>query len=410
MAGMKAGESRRQSILNDLMTHEYCTYEYLMERYQISERSMQLDIKSLIAQGYQIKGVKAKRGYILTKTEETKESQYFENSDAQKLRKVFLMHVLMNEAGANGLRIEEIMEKAKAHNWESGFTADVKTVQTALHELAAEHMVVAHGDRYEISVNAPVQLSFGTTEAIDLLNRLEQQSKGHYYEETLAEIRRKLAIALFNEPEEDNQFSNYVVYQRSFETAKKLATHLEELNKYPFEQKELLISFNGKRGSIEKLPVAVGNVVYSVEKDRLYLIGETKTGPIIIQYETITHMEVGQNENHIFQNAMYQGIVEDMFSISVEPAVHVKVEFENIFRIGEKLRQVVANRPKAYLYEEDGFLIYEDDVRGLYDFAAFLRRFGSSCKVIEPPALVNLMVDSAKRILEAYEGLEVRHE
>ena len=65
MAKMKAGEARRQSILNDLLKNDCCTYEYLMDTYQISERSMQLDIKELCKQGYKI-GTKILRFAMVT--------------------------------------------------------------------------------------------------------------------------------------------------------------------------------------------------------------------------------------------------------------------------------------------------------------------------------------------------------
>ena len=94
MAKMKSGEARRQSILNDLLNNDCCTYEYLMNTYQISERSMQLDIKELCKQGYKIKGIKAKQGYVLNKEEVEEPKGYFEASDAQKIRKLFLMLIL----------------------------------------------------------------------------------------------------------------------------------------------------------------------------------------------------------------------------------------------------------------------------------------------------------------------------
>mgnify|MGYP003430187793 CR=1 FL=1 len=95
-----------------------------------------------------------------------------------------------------------------------------------------------------------------------------------------------------------------------------------------------------------------------------------------------------------------------MFAISVEDPVHVKVEFDNIFAIKEKVNRLILNRPKASLTENGTTLCYEDEVSGLADFASYLRRYGSSCRVIEPESLKNLMKVSAQRILDAYKKLE----
>ena len=99
-------------------------------------------------------------------------------------------------------------------------------------------------------------------------------------------------------------------------------------------------------------------------------------------------------------------IVDAMFSISVEEPVHVKVEFDNIFAIREKLNRLRVNRPGARLTEEGGVLYYEDEVSGINDFAGYLRRFGYNCRVLEPERLRNIMKESARRILDAYRQLE----
>lgn len=406
MAKMKAGEARRQSILNDLLQNECCTYEYLMEKYQISERSMQADIKELCKQGYKIKGVKAKQGYVLQKeeSENTTQKGYFEASDAQKIRKLFLMLVLQNSS--SGYDIAELVRLMHKYNHD-GIQADLKTIQTALNELIDARMVALVNDKYVLSSNAPLQLALTSTDAIDLLNLLETCTKGHHHEQILNQIRKKLTIALFNEPEDENIPSPaYVVYNKSYENAGKLDSMLEGLNQYPFEEKVLLIEYKNRGGQINKISFAVGNVAYSVDKDQLYLLGECQEERLIIRYNSILKIEVTDQKNTIFRNEFYCDIIESMFAISVEDPVHVKVEFDNIFAIKEKVNRLILNRPKASLTENGTTLCYEDEVSGLADFASYLRRYGSSCRVIEPESLKNLMKVSAQRILDAYKKLE----
>ncbi len=404
MAKMKSGEARRKNILKDLLDNDCCTYKYLMDTYQISERSMQMDIRELCKQGYQIKGIKAKQGYVLKKEEAEESKGYFEASDAQKIRKLFLMLILQNSS--NGYTVAELGKMLRKYNQE-GVRADLKTIRTALNELAEARMVVAVGDKYSISGNALLQLALTSSDAIELLNLLETCSRGHHHEQVLKQIQKKLTIALFNEPEdEDISSSAYVVYNKSFENAGKLEALLDELNRYPFEEKILMIAYRNHAQQIITIPFAVGNVVYSVDKDQLYLLGESKGVRLIIQYGTVINIEATEQENHIFRNAFYRSIIDSMFSISVEDPVHVKVEFDNIFAIREKLNRLRVNRLGARLTEEGGVLYYEDEVSGINDFAGYLRRFGYNCRVLEPERLRNIMKESARRILDAYRQLE----
>ena len=413
MIKMKRQDARRQSILHDLRNNDCCTYEYLMDQYDISERAMQMDIKELCKQGHKIKGVKAKKGYVLTQEAENA-VEYYESSDLRKIRKLFLIQILQNSH--NGHTKEELALLLEQYNCfgkeadEEEKKRDTTTVSRDLEDLIASKMVaVSKQDekKYVIAANAPLQLAFSEEEAMELLNLLDTCSKGHHHEKILEKIRKKLMIALWYDHEEELYYpSSYVVYNKGFETAEKLEYYLQELNQYSFESKVLKITYINRMGETNTILFSVGNVVYSVDKDKLYLMGESADNYFIILYPTIKKIEVTELENRIFRNEFYLEIVKDMFAISLEEAEYVKVEFEDIFAIREKLSRLLVNRPNAKLYEKNHKLIYEDKISGLRDFAAYLRRYGAGCKVIEPPKLCKMMQESAARILQNYEALE----
>ena len=437
MEKMKKGDARRQSILNDLLNQDCCTYEYLMNHYSISERAMQMDIKELCKQGYKIKGIKAKRGYVLTQEKETP-SAYYESADLQKIRKLFILQILQNSY--NGHTVKEIAKLLEDYNcngieeedlFESeGNTnrpqKDYKTIQKALDELVEAKMIAAvHVNdstriidksekrgreedwKYIIATNAPMQLAFSEEDAMEILNLLETCSKGHHHEKILGEIQKKLKIALWFDTEDEKKTSSaYVVYNKSYETANKLDEFLKELNRYPFEHKVLNITYVNRMKQTNTLLFSVGDVVYSVDKDKLYLLGESNGQPLIIEYSTITQMEVTEEANKVFRNEFYINKVKDMLSVSVEKTEFVKVEFDDVFAIKEKLNRLLMNRPKAKVYEENNKLYYEDYISGIPDFANYLRRYGFSCRALEPKSLRELMKSSAHRVLEHYERLE----
>ena len=92
----------------------------------------------------------------------------------------------------------------------------------------------------------------------------------------------------------------------------------------------------------------------------------------------------------------------DMFSISTEEPERVKIRFRDSFNIMDKLRSKFKCRTKYTLTKMDGYIYYEDEIRGASDLAKLLRSFGSSLEVIEPESLRKRMRDSAARSIERY--------
>lgn len=401
MADKKA-DIRRKHIIEKLLSEKSISYDYIMSNFHISERSMQQDIRELTKQGYDIKGVKAVKGYIL---KNDGLSDYYEPANTQNIRMLYVLRII--EGHRNGLSLDELYEIMYSKRDEVETVANKKTLKSTLNDMVSKRLLKKNKDRYVTSVNAPVQVSMSTTEAMDTLNLLETFSKGNPFEDTLMDVKKKLLIALFNDDEDDGEeFSDYVVYKKDYSTAGMLSTYLEELNSYPFENKGLLIKYRTKDGLQINTVFYIGNVVYSVDKDRLYIVGENDNGmQIIIHYKSIEHIETIDADNTVFQNEFYTSIVNDMFAISLDPAEEVEVIFDNVFRIKEKLLRLTANRPNGSLAEEDDRLIYRDKVSGLLDLAAYLRRFGSACEVIKPLELRMMMRNTAVRTLEAYKSL-----
>lgn len=79
-----------------------------------------------------------------------------------------------------------------------------------------------------------------------------------------------------------------------------------------------------------------------------------------------------------------------------DPPEHVKVRFYNEANVWEKVRQELAYRTNGKLYEEDGFLYYEDTVYGIRNFQSWIYRYGSSAIVLEPLSLRQNIINSLK--------------
>ena len=87
--------------------------------------------------------------------------------------------------------------------------------------------------------------------------------------------------------------------------------------------------------------------------------------------------------------------------------VHVKIRISNeTSNILEKIKRDTALRSQtSALYQEGKYYFYEDDILGIQDFRRWLRSYGASITVIEPPELIQDIVGSAQKALSYYKIL-----
>ncbi|AGX41942.1 WYL domain-containing protein [Clostridium saccharobutylicum] len=175
----------------------------------------------------------------------------------------------------------------------------------------------------------------------------------------------------------------------------------EKIDKYDYKHKKLKIKFKSQIGVL-CLAIEVCIFYYSWEKDRLYIICNNEGNTILINTDTIIEIQELEEYNYFFGDRECVDRVKLMFQASLSTPYKVKVEFDNIFNIKDKLQRLNKSRTTSILKVVEEKLIYEDQICGLYDFANYLRRFGYSCRVIEPMELKNIMKNTYERILENY--------
>lgn len=91
------------------------------------------------------------------------------------------------------------------------------------------------------------------------------------------------------------------------------------------------------------------------------------------------------------------------FQNDQEP-VHVKLEiYANTANIIGKITNDVRDRVHGRLRQEGDRWIYEDEVIGLKSFKAWVMSYGSSVKILEPPALIEEIRESSRLRLLNYE-------
>lgn len=412
MAGMKKADIRRQGILADLKAGDR-TLEELKEKYSSSSETIKADIKYLRGQGLEIDTVRSNtQNRYSIKQESAEEAVYFEKTSSKNVRKLFLMLILQKKDGMSFADIKKAVVKYSrdknlkyySNSEEDAGEYTFNTIRNDLKELLEEKLIKERNELYYVSSQAPLQLVLSEEDAEHVFMLLENCAKGSVYEKVLNGIKKKMTDSLFYETKGADE--NYYVYKRKYEEANRIEGILNELNKYPFETKQLEIKYKGNSDSEVTIYMSVGNIVYSLEKDRVYLLGHSKGKPMVIAYNQIKSIRATSESNQVFRNDFYKRLVNTMFGISVEEPVHVKVEFDNRIYIREKINRILKNRPEATVSVEGNVFIYEDNISGMHDFARYLRGYGSGCRVLQPKKLQNILKNGAQRTLEFYAQME----
>lgn len=314
----------------------------------------------------------------------------------------------------------EIIQRLYNHPSNIKQLKEIDIAQSYLYKLLKEMLqdeeIQKKGATYYLNTEKiPTVLSLSSNEIGTTGTILSNVPKGHPYYKQLKSINEKINLSLGNIDSKETNLDNYIVYGRKQFQFETIASELKKLDDYDYAHKLLKINYQTNIGESLSISFATGMIVYVLEKDTIYLMGKNYNTEdkenIIIRINQITKIEALDEEHEHFNSTEFQEIHKTMFSISVDEPADVIVEFTNVFNIKKKLTQLCAQRPTAKkLQYIDDKIIYQDTIRGLPDFANYLRRFGRSCHVIEPPALQDMITFSVNRSLERYLQEEHPHE
>jgi len=255
---------------------------------------------------------------------------------------------------------------------------------------------------------------------IDSILEMESIISGHLYHKGLNSICSKIK-AIIESPENiSNQKSKYIFYGKNFSGTHSIFTFYKKINKLDYKKNVIKFLMNNNT----ETKGIVCCFIYSVDNDDIYILcvnpSETTDIFLVNNSRVKEYYEDIPIEESYFESSKYIQIYNKMFGPDIDSVTgyKVKVKFQNIFNINKKLLQLCNCRNarfnmtsndsiQAKLYNStDGFLIYEDEIIGLHSFASYLRKFGSSCEVLEPPVLRDMMFNSCMKAIERYNQLD----
>lgn len=426
MAG--EGTTRQNQILKDLYDGPK-TKKFLMDKYSIGLDSLNKDIaqvKEVLAlqnltlsrhgkEGYRIIPLND-NGSPVDKLPVSDSPLVAEKSRAEDFDRLVLLLLIQQHRGILDLSSDskEVFEleylEYKSFEEYISYDSDTARKQAAAKEfkkafagLVDTGLIEEAGENhFRLSKKAPIYLQLDIENAENLLELVQMFGPVHSFADTFLGLRTKLEVLLGRE---SIQTENIIVTGNRINKKPEIKSIIEKINDMQYDKHALKILYSDLDDNEESFDFMIGLLCYVVDKDNLYLIGR-KAGDesdVILNAERIK--SVSENKkivNDIYSDKKYIDNFNEMYSISIAKAQHVVVEFENIYNIDRKLRNLLRLRRKASLWVRDNKLIYEDDIRGLADFAKFIRRYGKSAKVLEPPELVDMMRSSLEKMAERY--------
>lgn len=442
---------RREAVLRLLLERPY-TYDELAEKLEQSDRNIKYDIKALQESGYEIPKHKKGVGYVIPEEKKDEYLKSLEGSETgsgknkEKKRTVYkhvvtegiekLIVLLTLQKSKDGMTFDDLFDEYIAFADESSIFLMTKeekarfyknkkeTIKTRCEELVSGGFVDYDKKQkiYSIPKNAPVLLNIDMDTVDEYLYAIRAFGATYALGNKLKSVEEKLAM--ISGETQRSEDDNYIIVGSKINNNPKVMECLQILEDIPYDRYAIKVTVKGKPVTIK-----VGLVVYTADKDKLYIIGKSgkEKFRIIDTEDMVSADEKGAMEsaievlkdtpNDIYQSPEYIRIYNESFSLSTEAPQHVVVEVKEFGNLRHKFEVLKLQRnrfeirsemqPAKIYQKDDETFVYEDDIRGMSDFAKYLRRFGRSVKVLEPESLRKMMLDDVERLEEVYrkEGL-----
>ncbi|AHF06405.1 helix-turn-helix transcriptional regulator [Desulfitobacterium metallireducens] len=391
---------RRQTELIKLIAKEpwQHTQKGLAERFLTSEATVKRDLVEL-----------AQKEYIFA---ENDEQELFLQSPGwceltplkeATLRQMEILELLQRfKAGLTVAKIEKLI-----HSGADGETGE-KTVERMVKDLVFKGFVTRQGNVYCLNptwILPPLQLNEREKqvfyEALKLTKALSPLP------EVIPALEAKLNISL--PPHEEIET---VLVQGRTPSHNMRRIHICNALVQAARSHQVIKILYRREGeeTVQEVRVYPLGIVYYWVLDKWYLATKTKNGMRTYVIDQILHLD--QEEEHFEGNSdfdlkTYYGSSWGIYRCATP--TEVKIRFYRTYSTLQRVREELQGRVSCQLEEDEEGLILTDRVDGIAEIAVWLRGFGSSAQVLEPPELRERMREEWARMYELY-GKEGQHD
>lgn len=178
--------------------------------------------------------------------------------------------------------------------------------------------------------------------------------------------------------------------------------NLAKLEKSVASCKVITIAYKNKQSEVNAFKVCPLGIVYYEFEGLWYFAGYWKGDIFYYRLDRVKSVQICDESFEYPAGFKLRDKISNMWGMEFGKEYKVKVKFKNHVNVFDKVRRDLYNRKNGRLYEEDGFLFYEDTVIGINSFKRWIRGFGSSAVVLEPLEVREEIIKSAKESYELY--------
>ena len=399
-------------MLAELETHpEGLSYAELEALLGKKKRTIAADVEELRTSGSHIK-IKNNKLYLQNK------GRVISHSNKQTVRRIALLIQADQEALTKQMIVHRKCTKLFAKKTNAALSnkrVDMrdKTKAADVKALCDAGMLYENREKYLLDWNAPKNVYFKDYEFEIIYQAIKENSEGYVYRKTLRDVADQVQDAMQYKllyDEQDFVSSNTIIEKKQISDT--VMDHLITMfRNIDFRKHVLRVAYRLSEDQIVQREIAVGMFIYSIDHAKVYLLGKEYAADCyeentILDVQKIEHVTACEQKHAYYLSSEFFGIYNEMYSVSIEPCQDVEVIFDDVFNIREKIERLADSRVYASISVQDGKIFYTDKIRGINDFAKYLRGFGMSCKVIKPDNLVEKLYHSACRIYELYQNEE----
>ncbi len=211
------------------------------------------------------------------------------------------------------------------------------------------------------------------------------------------------ALALYSYiPEYEN---NMFKYERPYrikdsyrfnQTYTDLNDYLDRINQAIINDKCLKMTYKTSKNEIISVVFKPLKIIYDSVENLYAVITLYKDQPTIYRLDRMISISISK-EKLTIENTEFLSISPNVWGLNfLDTPEKVKVRFYNEGNVWKKVRRDLSYRTNGNLYEQDGYLYYEDIVYGISAFHTWIRGYGSSAVVLEPKSLRQQIIESLK--------------
>ena len=388
---------RRQKILEFIQNKETVSTKELLEAFQIKKATLSEDIAALKSQG-----IPLETSYGTVSLNAGHSANYYEKITFATIRHwVILLIMSRSRLSLNFETLYTEYEKLTGD-------CSIDTLHKDLQYLQKEGYIFLNSNNFTYSSTGKYHtfISPSMEELDNFCYHYAQKTESHPIDLELSRVH-KIATILNCGFEDSGVFEKndtYIVHGKRNLLDSNSRDLLDRFLASSHQTNILSIRYITNKGKEITCDFSVGLIVYSIEKNKLYLLGETSCHRTVIALDSIQEWTATGKANLIYASSLYYQIYQEMFAISVEDPCPVRVRFINQPFIYEKVKNLHTNRSLStfQLSDDNSEIVYTDTIRGLSDFSTYLRQFGRSVIVDEPQTLREQMIHSAEMIIANY--------